>query len=209
MDGNICKITKIEIQKKNKDRVSIYINGQYGFGIHKEIFFKYDFEEGKILDKKFIEEIIKEEEQKRANSYALKLLSYRLRSEKEIKDKMNLKGYDAEVIDKTVKYLKEYNYINDFEFTNEFVREKLNKFGKKRIKLELINKGINEDIIDSVLNKEIDDDLEYEKALELAKKKLKVYGQDDKNGVYRKLGLYLQRKGYNYRIITKILKEIL
>lgn len=209
MFGNIYEITKIEIQKKNKNRISIYIDGQYAFGIHKDIFFKYNLEKGKLLDKEFVDKIIKEEEQNRANSYALKLLYYRPRSEKEIREKMNLKGYDTEVINKTIEYLKEFSYINDKEFAKEFAKIKSNKYGRNRIKMELTNKGINEEIINDVIDTLINDDSEYEKAFELAMKKMKIYKDDDRNAIYRKLGSYLQRKGFSYDIISKVLRKIL
>ena len=78
-------------------------------------------------------------------------------------------------------YLKEYNLINDLEFAESFAKDKinLNGFGPKRIKYDLYKKGISNDIIQKVLEEDKDD--EYSRALELGKKKLTSYKNDDKN----------------------------
>lgn len=202
------KITKLETQKKNKNRISIYINDKYAFGVHRDVLYKLNIEEGKSFDKDFIEKIIKTEEQKKANNYAMMLLSYRPRSQKEIKDKMKQKGYDSEVIDKTLQLLKEYNYINDEDFAKEYIKLKSKKYGSKRIKIELSRKGIKEEIINDVLHEEIDYDSEYNIALEHAEKKIRAYKGDERDAVYRKLGSYLQRRGFSYDIVSKILREL-
>ena len=134
-------------------------------------------------------------------------MTYRQRSEKEIIDKLKRKGFSEDIIENTLIYLKEYNLINDLEFSKSFVNDKinLNKFGPERIKYELYRKGISQEIIEKVLA----EDEEYDRALELAKKKLPSYKNDDKNAKYRKLGGFLQRKGYSYECISKILRELL
>ncbi|WP_432663397.1 regulatory protein RecX [Wukongibacter baidiensis] len=203
------KITKLETQKRNKNRVSIYINDEFAIGVSRDIIYKLHIEEGKVIDKDYFEEIIKSEEQKKANEYAVKLLSYRPRSQKEIEDKMKQKGYDAEMIDKTIKWLREYNLINDEDFAKEYILSKSKKYGSRRIKMELGRKGVNEEVINEILDEEIDYDKEYSIALECAKKKMKAYKGDERNAIYRKLASYLQRRGFSYDIISKILKELL
>ena len=82
--------------------------------------------------------------------------------------------------------------------------------GKERIKRELYAKGIDKEIINNQIEEIVDDDDEYEKATEMAIKKLETtYKNDDKNAKYRKLGGFLQRKGYSMNIVFKILKELI
>lgn len=90
-------------------------------------------------------------------------------------------------------------------YTEEKIR--LKKLGSYRIKHELYNKGISQEIIDETIEKYCHN--EYERALELAKKKITSYKNDDKNAIYRKLGGYLQRRGYSYDCISSILRELL
>lgn len=201
------KITKIKSQN-NKDRVNIYLDGQFAFGLSLEIAYKYNLKENMEIDESYIENVLKSEEQNRANDYALKFLSNRWRTEKEIVDKMIKKGFDEEVINETLAYLKKYNFIDDRRFAEIYTEEKvrLKKLGSYRIKHELQNKGVDESIASEIVEKYSDN--EYERAMELATKKIKSYKNDDKNAIYRKLGGYLQRRGYSFECVSKVLREL-
>lgn len=203
------RITKLETQRRNRDRISIYINDEFVLGVHKSIIYKFNIEEGNIVDRGYIEKVIGAQEQKRAKDYAVKLLSHRQRSQREIEDKMEQKGYDGNVINKTLKWLKEYGLINDEDFAKEFVISKSKNYGSKRIRIELSRKGVEEGIIDDILNREVDCEREYDIALECAKKKIKAYRGEKRDAVYRKLGSYLQRRGFSYDIICKVLREVM
>jgi regulatory protein len=203
------KITSIEPQKNNNDRVNIYLDGNFAFGISIEILYKYGLEKDTEIDEEYIKNVLKAEERSKAINYALNFLNFKWRTEKEIRNKMLLKGYDEEIIQETISYLKEQKLVDDRRFAEGFVKDKINfnKLGKYRLKNELYNKGISGDIIDEVLSENCDDELE--RAMELGRKKLPSYKNDDKNAIYRKLGGFLQRKGYSYDCISKVMKELL
>lgn len=203
------KITKIETQKRNLDRVNIYIDDQFAFGLTDILRYKYDLFSGKEVTQEFIDDVLKAEEQNKVINHALKLLSYRSRSEKEIYDKLKEKGYDEDKIENAIKYCIEKNYINDKDFAEAFIRDKINinKLGSQRIKYELISKGVSSNIIDEVLEPNHEEELNM--AMELALKKIHSYRNDDYNAIYRKLGGYLQRRGYSFDIIRKVLNNVL
>lgn len=202
------KITDIIPQKKN-DRVNIYIDGKFAFGLSEELQFKYDLFVDKEVTQDYIDNVLKTEEQNKVIYSTLNFLSYRQRSEKEIYSKLISKGYKEEYVLKAIEYCKERNYIDDKLFAENYIKDKtnLNKYGSIRIRYDLIAKGIDKDIIDEVLDLDFDD--EYIRAYELAAKRVKSYRNDDKNAIYRKLGGFLHRKGYSYDIVSKVLQKIL
>ncbi|WP_025641707.1 regulatory protein RecX [Schnuerera ultunensis] len=199
-------ITKIEPQNNDK-RVNVYLNGEFAFGLMMEIQYKYGLKEGMVLDQDFVEEVLLEEEQLKANNTALSYLTHRKRTEKEIIDKLKKKGFEENIIEKTLDYLQNYGLVDDLDFASSFARDKikLNKQGPQRIKYELYRKGISQEIIEKILK----EDDEYPRALELAKKKLPSYKNDNRDKIYRKLGGFLQRRGYSYDCISRVLKELL
>ena len=201
-------ITDISSQR-NKNRVNIYIDNKFAFGLTRDLLYKFDLCINQELEESFIENILKAEEQSKVTNAALNLISYRQRSIKEIYEKLKGKGYDEDFINKSSEYCKEQNYLNDHQFAESFIRDKqnLNKFGSTRIRYELIKKGVSKDIIEETLN--FDKDEEYNVALTLAQKKINSYKGQERNSIYRKLGGFLQRKGYPYDIVTKVLKELL
>lgn len=202
------KITNIEPQK-NKNRVNVYVDNLFSIGIEDELRYKYKLEVDMEVDDNFIKDVLKAEEQNKVTSHALNLLSYRQRSEKEIYLALKRKGFEENYIRYSINYCMENNYLNDKDFAISFINDKLNlnKLGPERIRYELILKGISKDIIDDLLI--IDFDEQYETAMELAQKKLPSYKKDDSNAIYRKLSGFLQRKGYSYDVISKVMRQVL
>lgn len=202
------KITSIEPQK-NKNRVNVYVDNLFSIGIEDELRYKYKLEVGMEVDDNFIKDVLKAEEQNKVTSHALNLLSYRQRSEKEIYLALKRKGFEENYIRYSINYCMENNYLNDKDFAISFINDKLNlnKLGPERIRYELILKGISKDIIDDLLI--IDFDEQYKTAMELAQKKLPSYRKDDSNAIYRKLSGFLQRKGYSYDVISKVMRQVL
>lgn len=202
------KITKIEPQK-NTDRVNIYINDKFAFGLFEEIRFKFGLKVDDEIEQEFIDNVLNSEEQKHAIDYALNYISYRQRSKKEVYNALRKKGLEENYIEYAIDYLTERSYLDDSSFADSFIRDKrnLNKYGSRRIEYELSAKGVSRETIHELLN--YDTDEEYNMAMELASKKIMSYSSDDRNSVYRKLGGFLQRKGYNFDIVNKVLQEIL
>lgn len=202
------KITKIEAQRRI-DRVNIYIDEKFAFGLDDFLRYKYNLSSGMEISQDFIDDILEAEEKNRVINHALKLLSYRQRSEMEMYNKLREKGYDEEHIDNAIQYCKDKNYIDDRSFAEVFTRDKinLNKHGPQRIKYELISKGVSKDIIEEVLEHTHED--EFQMAMNLALKRLPRYKDDEKPAIYRKLGGFLQRKGYSYNVVKKVLNQVL
>lgn len=204
------KITKIEPQKRNRKRMSVYIDGAFAFGVDMEVAYVCGLKEGLEVDKEWIDAVVQKEELLRAQNYALNLLSFRARSEKEIAERMAQKGYEPFIIDKTIAYLKEQGYINDKAFAEAFIKDKLelNGHGRNRIRWELYKKGVSRELVDELLEKVVTPDEEYEKAKMLAERKMKLWQKDSKPVQYRKLSGLLARKGYPFDLASKVAREL-
>lgn len=202
------KISKIESQRK-KNRYNIYVDEDFSLGVSDDVIVKYNLYVGMEVDDDFIQDILVSEEENKVLNYALNLLSYRQRSEKELVTSMNRKDYNEQHIEKTITYLKDNNYINDLEFAKSFVYDKinLNKYGPERIKYDLIVKGVSRDIMDEVIV--IDRGDQINMAREIAYKKIWSYKNDDKRNIYRKMSSFLQRKGFSYDIISRVVREVI
>lgn len=203
------KITKIETQRRRKDRVNVYIDNKFAFGLTDSLRYKYDLSKGKKVTQDFIDNVLNAEEQNKVINHALKFLSYRERSEKEVYDRLKIKGYDDQKIENAIKYCLDKDYINDERFAEVFIRDRINlkKLGSHRIKQELMIKGVSREIIDQVLKPDYEQELDM--AMEVALKKVSSYKNDDQNAKYRKLSGYLQRRGYNFDTIRKVLDKVL
>lgn len=202
------KITSIEPQR-NQKRVNIYVDDLFTIGIDLELKYKHKLEVGMEVDDDFIKKVLRAEEKNKVINHALNLLSFRQRSEKEIYTSLKRKGYEEVYIEHAIDYCRTQKYLDDRSFAKAFIKDKLNinKLGGQRIKYELQKKGVSQEIIDELLVLDKDDQLEA--AFKLAEKKLPSYKKDDRNAVYRKLSGFLQRKGYSYEIVSKVMREVL
>ena len=98
-----------------------------------------------------------------ARDYALKVIGFKDRTEKEIREKLTQKGYDENTIEDETEFLKSYGFINDSRYAERFTHDAINlkKWGKSRIKTELLRKGIDREIIENTIEdifSELDDD---------------------------------------------------
>ncbi|MTI66176.1 MAG: recombination regulator RecX [Firmicutes bacterium] len=205
------KVTKIEQQKNNKERVNIYINNEFFIGTSKEIVFNLKIKKDSTVDKDKLKDLIEEETFFKAKNKAYQILNMAMQSESILRDKLLKKGYEDYIIDRVITHLKKYSFINDEEMARSITRDKKNikKYGKKRIRYNLKNKKIDKQIIDRVLNEEVDSEDEFENALYFAKKKYRKIKDTDKRKIYQKLARYLAYRGFDYNIIKKAIKEVM
>jgi Uncharacterized protein conserved in bacteria len=212
-DSNMNKgkniITKIELQKRNKDRVNVYVNEEFSFACSAELTYTCSLSKDKEIDIDIIKEIINKDNFIKCKSYALKIIERTYKTERQTFDKLAQKEYDEKIINKTIDFLKEYKFIDDVKYTEAYIKDKLKSQGKNRIKYALINKGISETLIKEKLSC-LDSNIEEDAALKLAEKKyrLLIKNESDNRKIYKKLGDYLVRNGYNLDIVQNILNNI-
>lgn len=203
------KITKIQIQKRKKDRVNIYLDGEYSFSCSCELVYKKNLESGKKVDGKVLNEIAEEDNYICAKNYALKVIERFFKTEKQMYTKLKSKEYDEKTIARVMIFLKEYKFVDDFKYVNMYVGEKIKKQGNKKIKYDLIKKGIAEQLINDTL-KNIDDGVQIEACENLAKNKFVVLNRTENVPIkiYTKLVSYLLRIGYTSDIAKKTVEKI-
>lgn len=137
---------------------------------------------------------------------ALRFLSFRPRSEKEIRDYLKKKNSDGLTTKKIVEKLKEHKFLNDEEFAKWWIeqRTRVKPRADRVIKFELKQKGIDTQIIEELIGDNERSD--FEKALALAEKRMKRLEKiEDKKIIFEKLGRFLASKGFNYDVIKEVI----
>ena len=204
------KITKIEYQKNNKDRVNIYLDDKFEFGLDLNIMIKYSLSKNMELDDEFIYDILLAEQKTKAYNYAVSVLSRSAKSEKELRTKMTDKGYELEFVNITIEKLKMNKYIDDDDYSDRFIHDKISfsKYGKRKLKEALHNKGIDRQIIEEKLSLISTED-EISRAYELGEKKIRSLTKEDNSKKYMKLSNFLIGKGFEYETVKKVVSKLL
>lgn len=143
-----------------------------------------------------------------ALKFAIKLLSIRKRSVFEMRNRLKRKEFEDDIIDEAVKELLEYKYLDDEEFAEAYINDRINfnPRGSFLVKKELREKGIAENIINEKIKELFPEKKEMELAKKAAEKKRETLNKDlEKNKIYQKIGSYLQAKGYSAYIIREVL----
>ncbi len=148
---------------------------------------------------------------------AFHFLSFRTRSEKEVRDNLLSKKASPEIIERIINSLKEHKFLNDEDFARQFIESRL-RFkpkGIRIIKMELKQKGIDQAIIDEAINRLSTDDEnnpvnnDLESAKKLVDKKMPRYKGLEKQEIYNKLGAFLARRGFDWDTIKKSIDDSL
>jgi regulatory protein len=203
-------ITKIERQKRARQRVSLFIDGEFAFGISEETALKFRLVRGMELTPLLREDIQSADAFSAARYTAERFLGHRMRTERELRLKLALKGFSENVVDATVNTFKDLRLLDDLVFAEMFVRDRmlLRPKGRSVLRRELAGKGVAEEIIDSVLARFIDDKIEAEQIHALAEKYLRRNQRLPDEVKRRRLTGFLQRRGYPFSIIAASLKEL-
>mgnify|MGYP001315676872 FL=1 len=134
----------------------------------------------------------------KAIEVSVKFCSYRERSEKEIIKKLTDKEFSKEIISSTLRKMKDLNFVNNLRFAKSFSRGKNrgNRWGKIKIRYELVGKGLNDEEITIGLDS-IDSKM-YEESL---KKNIEIFRKKNKSDNKNKLIGHLARKGFEMNLI--------
>lgn len=206
----MAKITKIESQKKNKDRVNIYLDYKYAFAMNAELVYREDLKVNLEVDEEKFYDLVKKDNFSKCKENSLRIIERSYKTEKEIKEKLIERGYELEEISKVVEFLKEYNFINDELYTKMYIKDRIKRQGKEKIKYVLLRKGIDGDLIEEEFSL-IDDNEEKIIAIELATKKYTklLKSESDSYKLWNKLYRFLVGKGYDYSMVKEVIQEVL
>lgn len=145
----------------------------------------------------------------RARAYAFLLLKFRLRSEAELRVRLEQKGFSASVAQDTVNFLKEKKFIDDRVFARGWVASRLRRpFGLRRIKQELLTKGLDKQIIEESLAQAKKDYRESQIVDQLAQQRFsKLAGIEPQKAKARVYG-YLLRRGFSPDVVCETIKKL-
>jgi regulatory protein len=200
------EITAIKAQKHNRQRVSIYLDGEFAFGLSR--FVAAWLEPGRKLTEAEIEKLQEEDTYEVAFQKALQFIAHRPRSIDETRRRLAKKGFSDEVIEATLTKLIEKKWLDDLDFSRQWI-ENRNTFrprSDRLLRYELRLKGVSDDDITQALEKFGGD--ENELAYKTGIKKAKKCRHESKFDFLKKVGGYLGRRGFHYGIVKPTVERL-
>ncbi len=200
------EITAIKAQKRNRQRVSIYLDGEFAFGLSR--FVAGWLEPGRKLTEAEIEKLQEEDTYEIALQKALQFINYRPRSIAETRRRLQEKGFAEEVIEATVNRLVEKKLLNDLEFARLWIdnRNTFRPRSNSLLAYELRLKGVPDDVIAQALESFGGDQAEL--AYQAGIKKAQQCQYEARPDFLKKVGGYLSRRGFHYGIVKPTLERL-
>ena len=199
------KITAIETQKKNPNRVNIYLDDEFSFGLSRIV--AAWLQPQQFLTEEKIAALQDQDAREVALQKALRFLGYRARSSEEVRSNLQKHDIPESVIEVTLQRLRENNLVNDQEFARTWV-ENRNTFrprSRRVLSMELRRKGLDDDTVQQVLDENVD---ENALAMEAARKYTRKVQALDWQDFRQKLAGFLGRRGFSYAVSSLVVRSL-
>jgi regulatory protein len=203
--GIIMKITAIEPQKKNPQRVSIYLDGEFAMGL--SCITAAWLRIGQELGIEKINSLQAEDANETSYQKTLHFLSYRPRSSAEVRQNLAKHGTPDPIIEETISRLQRSGLINDQEFARTWVENRNTFHPRSRsvLRMELRHKGLDDEIIQPVLDEQVNEEA---LALEAARKYVHRLAGLEWLEFRKKLCGFLARRGFSYATLSPIISDV-
>ena len=200
------KITALRVGRGRRKRVNVFLDGRFAFSLETEVAIKEGLQVGQELSAGQIEALAKSDHYHRCLNAAAHYLSYRPRSEFELRERLHQRGFDGDSVEAVLTRLKEQGLVDDMAFA-QFWKDNRESFSPRSqwlTRLELRRKGIASNIIDQIADTIDDEDSAYRAALS----KARSLPLSDYQGFRRRLGGYLKRRGFGYGVINHTIERL-
>lgn len=197
-------VTALKFQQTNRQRVSVYLDGAYAFGLPDTVAAQLTI--GQLLSDAQVAELHDQDNLERAYQRTLVLLAHRSRSTYEIRRYLNGLELTPEAVAIIEERLTSYGYLDDLQFAQAWVsdRERFKPRSPAALRNELREKGISHEIIAQVLS-EIDQDASAYRAAGAYARRLQAL---DERSFRQKLGNHLLRRGFAHSVVWKVVDQI-
>ena len=196
-------ITALKFQRRNKERVNIYLDGEYAFGL--DAIEAARLHKGQVLSEKEIAALKARDERNRAFDRAVHFLSYRPRSRAEVERYLRGKGIADDAAADVIVRLEQAKYLDDEDFARFWLenRERFRPRGQRALRYELRQKGVSDAIIARVLD-DVDDEAYAWRAVE---GRLSRWANLPASEFRQKVTGFLSRRGFDYGTISLTLDK--
>ena len=204
-------ITALESQTNNPDRTSVFLDGEFAFGVHDDIVVKHELAVGRTLRPEERQEIERDDQYVRSKQRALDYLAHKPRTEQEVRRKLHDHNVSTTVVEDVVARLHELSYLDDEEYARNYVRNRFasKKYGPLRIQRELAKRGIDRHLAERAVEELFaDKDLQAVAQTHAEKRWSRLSDEDDIRRRKQKLYRYLRRRGFPSDTIYSVLDRL-
>ena len=205
------EITELAVQKNDRNRVSVFIDDTFAFGVHKDLVLEHQLHTGRALSADEQRALVEADRLVKAKQRAMNYLAHKPRTETEVRRKLQRDDLPPGVIDQVIERLYELSYLDDQEYAYEYVRRRFASkgYGPVRIRSELQERGVERHLVEAALDAELVAEDVTTAARAVAQKRwARLDDDEDPRKRRNKLYGYLKRRGYTYDTIRTVIDDV-
>ncbi len=203
-------ITRIEVQKKRKQRFSLFAGDAFITGLSLDTLSRFQISVGTILSDQQLHAIEKAESALQLREQAFRLLARRAHSRRELRDKLRQRNYNPGMIDKLLDDFTDRKYLDDIQYAKTFIEEELRirYSGPALVRDKLRQKGITAESIEMLLTEIYPPDRQLKNCRHLCGKKIKSWPRPLERKQISQLTGYLRNKGFSWEIVQQAAADL-
>ena len=206
------KITALDVQKKDPNRVNLHVDGEFRIGLAAEIAWSAHLHVGDELSEEQLAALERQDAAWKAREAALALLSFRPRTRSELQRRLKEKGYAPEVAEETVASLGTMGLVDDSSFAEMFVRDRvrLRPKGARQLTQELRAKGVDAETARAAIGEVLErEDASETELARRATARWRPRAGEEPQRARRRLHGFLARRGFGGEAIRTVMDEVL
>jgi regulatory protein len=198
------KITGLKVQKKNRQRVNVYLDGEFAFGLSRLT--AGWLQVGQELSDEKIDELKEHDAIEVAYQRALRYLDFRERSSNEVQKYLTKNDIAEKTVEEVINRLKSAGLVDDKRFARMWIenRNEYRPRSLRALKMEMRHHGIEEELIDQSLGSVDEQEMAYQAAKKYARKLENLDWQEFRQKLYG----YLGRRGFNYETSADVIRKV-
>lgn len=204
-------ITKMVVQDKNPNRLSVFLDGAFAFGVYQDVVLEFGLHVGQVLSVAEQQRILAADRIRVAKAKALHYLAHRDRTETEVRRKLQRSGFDEATVDAAVARLVELDYLDDAAYARAYVQGRFRNrgYGPVRLRSELMRRGVARRLIDAAVEGLMEEEDPLDAARTHAQKRwTRLARESDPRKRRKKLSDYLLRRGFTYDTVRQVVDEL-
>jgi regulatory protein len=198
------KITALTLQKRNRQRVNVSLDGEYAFGLARIV--AAWLQVGQEISDEKIAQLQIEDAREVAYQRALQFAQFRPRSETEIRQNLQRHAVTSENIDHTIARMRQSGLLNDAAFAQIWVenRNDLRPRSRRALTFELQRRGVDRQLIEETLLEVDDEALAYQAARQRAGRLKDLEWKDFRLKMFR----FLAQRGFDYQVSSSVIARV-
>ena len=209
--GQKRKITRLEVQKRNPRRVSVYLDGSFALGLEIRVAQEKGLHKGLELSQSQLEKLLLAEERSRAKNYALDFIGYRARSVWEVRQRLARRDHSQEIIDDVIADLQQAGFLDDTQFSARWAQGRMatKPLGEHLLRKELRLKGVSQEIVEKTVAGTFAGISQPELATRLLETRRKRYQGLPRAKARRRMADFLIRRGFSREAVWQAVGQIM